>query len=338
MSYELVIRVVYPLKHGKMVLRTDADWDKDVEPSSVYPDQTEFFFHVRTDRPYLYFKPVIVDEGRLFWSQGDNYLATLGATSGRDLYPFFFSPPAGTITDPIPIESELDSSPHRIRIYLPPGYKENTLKRYPTLYMHDGKNLFFPEEAFLGVEWQIDENMDVLDAMNAIDRVLVVGIYANDRRDEYTPPGCQGYGRFVVESLKPWIDEKYRTLTGAENTAVMGSSLGGLVSLYLAWEWPDVFGKVACLSSTFSRNPELMESIAKGPRKKLKFYLDTGWPGDNYEVTRSMRDLLLRKGYRVGEDLLYLAFPHNPHNEQSWATRVHIPFQFFFARVPYFAR
>ena len=110
----------------------------------------------------------------------------------------------------------------------------------------------------------------------------------------------------------------------------MGSSLGGVVSFYLGWQWPDVFGNAACMSSTFTYNDDLMERVAGEAKRDVRFYLDSGWPRDNYEVTRGMRDLLVRRGYRFGEDLLYFAFPNALHNERSWAVRSHIPFQFFF--------
>jgi hypothetical protein len=125
---------------------------------------------------------------------------------------------------------------HRFRVFLPPGYHENTLKRYPVLYMHDGHNLFIKEEAFVGNTWRTDEVINMLDKMNAIEEVIVVGIHPHDRMNEYTIPGYEDYGRFLVENLKPLIDGKYRTLTDPANTAAMGSSLGGVVSFYLGWQ------------------------------------------------------------------------------------------------------
>ena len=122
-------------------------------------------------------------------------------------------------------------------------------------------------------------------------------------------PGYEDYGRFLVESLKPLIDGKYRTLTGPANTAAMGSSLGGVVSFYLGWQWPEVFGKIACLSSTFTYRDNLLDRVSTESKRKLRIYLDSGWPGDNYEATRSMRDRLIWKGYRPGSELFYLAFP-----------------------------
>jgi pimeloyl-ACP methyl ester carboxylesterase len=122
-------------------------------------------------------------------------------------------------------------------------------------------------------------------------------------------PGYEDYGRFLVERLKPLIDTKYRTFTGPMNTAVMGSSLGGVVSFYLGWQWPSVFGKMACLSSTFTYRDNLLDRVSSEPKRSIRIYLDSGWPGDNYEPTRSMRDRLIWKGYRPGSELFYLAFP-----------------------------
>src|SRR5207245_4666769 len=91
---------------------------------------------------------------------------------------------------------------HWFRVFLPPGYHENTLKRYPVLYMHDGNNLFLKEEAFLGNTWRTDEVLNVLDRMNAIEEVIVVGIFPNDRMREYTAPGYEEKGRVLIDPLK----------------------------------------------------------------------------------------------------------------------------------------
>ncbi len=335
MSYTFPIHVHYPLRRGRMFLRADTDWGQDIEPKAVAPDRSVHHFELQTSRPFAYFKPVIRHDDRLVWSAGKNYLVTYGDADGRDTYPYFYSDPTGTVSDPIPVANDRGEV-YRIRVYEPPGYRENTLKRYPVLYMHDGKNLFFPDEAFLGVEWEVDETMDRLNAMNAIKLALVVGIQANERERDYTPPGCKDYCRFIAKTLKPTVDHLYRTLPDARNTGVMGSSLGGLVSLELAWSYAASFGMAGCMSSTFQRDPDLIPRIVSEGKKPLKIYLDSGWPGDNYEITRCMRDALAAVGYETGKELLYLAFPGDPHNEHAWATRVHIPFQFFFARVPSF--
>jgi enterochelin esterase-like enzyme len=166
--------------------------------------------------------------------------------------------------------------------------------------------------------------------MNALRQVIVVGLFATDRERAYTRPGYEEFGRQLVEIVKPSIDRDYRTLPSSSATAVMGSSLGGVVSLYLAWQYPTVFGMAACLSSTFGWADDLGARIASEPRRPIRVYLDSGWPGDNYEATRAVHALLVSRGYVDGRDLDYLAYPDGRHDERSWAMRVHVPFQRFF--------
>jgi enterochelin esterase-like enzyme len=214
-------------------------------------------------------------------------------------------------------------------VYLPAGYDENTCRNLPVIYMQDGRNLFFPQEAFLGQDWGVEGKLALLNGMNAVEQMIVVGIYSADRMQEYTSPGYEAYGRSIVEEIKPYIDSHFRTYPGRRATAVMGSSLGGVVSFYMAWQWPEVFGAVGCLSSTFTHKDDLVERVLVEPRRDVRFYIDTGWPGDNYEVGLAMAVALAERGYRYGHDFLYFAFPNAGHSERDWSQRLHIPFQFF---------
>lgn len=335
MTNQLTVRVIYPTANGQIILRRSLDWNENVAATNVSQDGTISEFHLASNQPFLYFKPCLLDSNGLNWSLGNNYLAILNG-SVKDIYPRFFSEAGSRISDIINFPSTILQKDCRIRIYHPPGYDENYLKRYPILYMHDGSNLFFPNEAFMHREWQIDETLDLLDRMNVIDKVVVIAVYAEDRMNDYTQPGYYNYGRFLVEELKPEVDRALRILPGPQNSAVMGSSLGGVVSFFLAWNWPNVFGKAACLSSTFNFRDNLLDRVTMEAKPPIEIYLDSGWPGDNYEVTRSMRDLLVRRGYEAGRDLLYFAFPNAEHDESYWATRTHIPFQFFFGKSPIF--
>ncbi len=310
-----LIRVVYPTDGGRIALRTEENWDANIEARSIRANGGVSEFQVETERPYFYFKPVLLRGSATLWSRGENFLAVATSGAPLEIHPYFREETRCSVCELMPPLASPSGRQHRFRVFLPPGYYENTLKKYPVIYMHDGHNLFFKEEAFVGNTWRTDEVLGMLDKMNAIEEVVVVGIHPNDRMTEYTSPGYEDYGRFIVETLKPLIDTKYRTLAGSSNTAVMGSSLGGVVSFYLGWQWPDVFGKVACLSSTFA-------------------YRD--WPADNYEPTRSMRDRLIWKGYRTGSELFYLAFPEAKHDENAWAVRSPIPFQFLFGKLPAF--
>jgi len=321
------ICVSYPVTHGHLVLRTDRDWERDVLPSST--SATEAWFDVEMTTPSLELKPCLREGDAIHWACGPNSVLTRHE-SNRELWPFFFSDERGRVSDVMPIAHE--GCVHAVRVYHPPGYDENTLRRFPVLYMQDGANLFSPEDAFGGREWRVDETMDLIGRMNLIQRCLVVGIAPEDREREYTRPGYDRYGRFVVEKLKPLIDAKLRTRREPSATVVMGSSLGGVAALHLAWKWPEVFGRVACLSSTFGLYDDLLERISVDPKRPLLIYLDSGWPMDNFAATNAMRDLLLSRGYRLGVDLLHFSFPDGVHAEDSWAARLHLPFQFFLGR------
>ncbi len=332
---EIVVRVVYPLQPAdRLVLRCDLDWERDIAADAVSADRTSTVFRFRGAAAFHYFKPLLYRGDELRWSQGNNYLALGGEAGagqeGREIYPYFFGDPSCSARELITLGS--GEGRHELRVFDPPGYEENHLKRYPVLYMQDGQNLFFPDEAFGGQSWRIGETLAVLDQMNAVDKMIVVGIYPRSRNREYTRPGYREYGRFLVEELKPHVDRHFRTLGDAASTAVMGSSLGGVVSFYLAWEYPQVFGMAACMSSTFGWNDDLRERVAAEEKRPVRFYLDSGWPRDNYEVTRDMRTRLLQRGYEDGRDLHYLAFPEAMHNERFWALRAHIPIQLFFGR------
>lgn len=324
----MVVR--YPLSEGRLVLRVDSDWERNLEPVAVRDGNT-FAFEWPAQQPFGYFKPVIVGVGPDRWSVGANYLALHGPSSS--VYPYFEAHARCAECEVREITDTSGRVVQRFRAFYPPGYFENTLQRFPVLYMQDGQNLFFPGEAFGGAHWRIAETLTVLESMNAIRQVIVVGLYAEEREVAYTMPGYVDYGRQLVESVKPAIDRDYRTLTAPAATAVMGSSLGGVVSLHLAWQYPEVFGMAACLSSTFGWRDDLRERIALQAQRPIRIYLDSGWPGDNYEATRAMHALLVSRGYRDGHNLDYLAFPQAQHNEGHWAMRVHIPFQQFFGEA-----
>jgi predicted alpha/beta superfamily hydrolase len=335
-AYKQLIRVIYPQERGRIALRTDDDWEVNVEAVGRNGRTTKF--QIDTAKPYFYFKPVLVSDGTTMWSQGENCLAVATSGAPLEVHPYFKEDTHCSVCELMPPLAGPSGVEHRFRVFLPPGYYENTLKHYPVLYMHDGHNLFFKEEAFVGNTWRTDEVLKMLDKMNAIEKVIVIGIFPHDRMTEYTMPGYEDYGRFLIETLKPLIDSKYRTLPGPKTTAVMGSSLGGVVSFYLGWQWPDVFGKIGCISSTFTYRDNLLDRVSSEPKRKIQIYLDSGWPGDNYESTRSMRDRLIWKGYRPGSELLYLAFPEAKHDENAWAARSPIPFQFLFGKLPQFSK
>lgn len=327
---DTVVRVHYPVTRGRIVLRSDSDWASDIEASVVTDDGRCAEFRLKLEGPFSYFKPVLQLDDAHHWARGKNYLALAHDPASREIYPHFFDDGGCTVCDIQTLAASDSSAPYRYRVFTPPGYRENTLKRYPVLYLQDGQNVFFPSESYSGADWRIRETLGVLNDMSAIDKVLAVAIYPSDREKDYTLPGYEGYGRFVTRALKPVVDAAFRTLGGPQDTAVMGASLGGVVSLYLAWHWPEIFGMTACLSSTFGLRDDLRARIAVEAPGNVRVYLDSGWPQDNFEVTRDMVALLLSRGYSFDHDLLYLAFPGATHDEKAWALRTHIPFQFWF--------
>lgn len=322
------VTIRYPLGTDRLVLRTAADWDADLHPVELAPEFA--VFEVPIQGINLALKPCLLRGNQFFWSKGSDYVLSANEPD-PEIWPFFFANDRGRVGAIAEVAGAERS--HALRVYLPPGYDENSLRRYPVLYMQDGKNLFFPDEAFGGNEWQVDETMDRLDRMNAVRKVIVVGVAAADRMKDYTLPGYIEYGEFLVNHIKPVIDRDYRTRPDAANTVVMGSSLGGVVSLYLAWRYPEVFGGAACLSSTFGYQDDLFKRIAAEPRRPIRVYLDSGWPRDNFDATNAMRDLLLQRGFRLGTDLMQFSFPEGLHSEDSWAERIHLPFQYFFGRA-----
>ncbi|WP_419190941.1 alpha/beta hydrolase [Saltatorellus ferox] len=325
------IRVHYPANQGKITLRTDADWDQDVQPIGVSDEGRSHTFELFPDSPFVYYKALLHAEGEPRWSAGPNRLATSGAARDHDSFPYF--QPSGAQLTPLE-ELSSEHGTWSIRAFLPPGYDENTCHRYPVLYMQDGHNLFHPEESAVGQEWDVQDTLHQLDIMTSIEQVIVIGVYPSDRMRDYTQAGGGAYRQFLVETLVPHVNATYRTLEGPEHTAILGSSLGAVAALDCAWSHPEHFGMAGCLSGTFGYDDTLATRVLEGPRPELRIYLDSGWPRDNFEVTRDMRARLVRAGFVEGIDLVYHAFPGARHSEADWGDRVHLPLQYFFGHRP----
>jgi predicted alpha/beta superfamily hydrolase len=238
-------------------------------------------------------------------------------------------------------------------VYRPPGYEPDNRQRYPVLYLHDGQNLFDGTTSFIpGQDWRVGLTAQQLITSGAIQPLIIVGIYntGKDRIAEYTPVrdstsklggGADLYGRMLVEELKPFIDANYRTLKVASQTGVGGSSLGGLVSLYLALKYPQIFGKVAAISpSVWFGDRAIVRYVNKlGRRPKLRIWLDTGTregrsPAESQKTltnVRVLRDTLVRKGWKLGKDLRYFEAEGAEHSELAWAKRVEPMLEFLFA-------
>jgi len=220
-------------------------------------------------------------------------------------------------------------------VWLPPGYNLNPSKSYPVLYMHDGQNLIDPKISYAGKDWQVDETVTRLIKEYKIKEVIVVGIYnTGDRLEEYsdTEKG-EKYLKFLIEELKAFVDSKYKTLPDPNNTAIMGSSMGGLASFLAAWKHPEVFSMAGCMSSSFYFNDDKVFKMLdeySGPKKHIKFYIDHG--EDGLVRGQKMFCKLTKMGYIIGTDLDYYFAPGAEHNESEWAKRLERPLLFFFGR------
>lgn len=178
------------------------------------------------------------------------------------------------------IEAPQLKTSKKIWIYLPEGYSATAKKKYSVIYMHDAQNLFDKKTSFVG-EWNVDEKLDSLKA-----QVIVVGIeHGNEKRiDELTPFKNEKYGGgkadeyvdFIVKTLKPYIDKNYQTKTKAKNTLIMGSSLGGLVSYYAVFKYPEIFGKAGVFSPSFWFSNDIYTLTEKAPKNKTKIYFLCG--------------------------------------------------------------
>jgi len=322
------LRVDYPAGNGRILLRTEQDWDEDIEPVSISDDGSISTFELEADQPFLYFKPCLIRDDGFHWCVGPNKLLLMEESDKRICYPNFFSSDKGTFSELVEFPSQILGRNHRFRAYLPPGYYENTHAFYAVAFMQDGQNLFFPEEAFMGREWQVDETQDTLASMSAVEDFIFIGIYAEDRIRDYTSPGYELYARSLAKEIVPETEKRFRVLTHRRRRSVWGSSLGGVVSFFSVWEHPDVFGTAVCMSSTFSHKDNLIDRVLTEPPRNVIFYLDSGWPSDNYEVTLGMAMALVSRGWRYGHNVFHLTFPRAEHDEIAWGLRLHLPVQF----------
>jgi predicted alpha/beta superfamily hydrolase len=249
--------------------------------------------------------------------------------------------------------------PRRVDIWMPPTYTEDPAQRFKVLYMHDGENVFDPSSSkWSHTDWGIDETVTRLMTEGKIQPTIVVAIWSTDIRvAEYMPqklpqtPAYAGltrmikkwvsseicsdnYLRFIVEELKPFVDANYRTLPGQRDTAIMGSSMGGLISMYAFCEYPQVFGDAGCVSTHFpiGRGIALkyMQEHLPDPGSH-KFYFDYGTKtlDKNYEKYQKKADeILASAGYTQPENWITRKFEGHEHSEVYWRKRVHIPLEF----------
>jgi predicted alpha/beta superfamily hydrolase len=228
-----------------------------------------------------------------------------------------------------------------ITVYLPPSYPAAADRRYPVLYMHDGQNLFDARTSFAG-EWDVDGVIDATSAEGL--EAIVVGIpnMGQERCNEYSPFDDPRHGpakgdaylSFVTDTIKPIIDADFRTKASPDQTGIVGSSMGGLISLYGFMKRPDVFGLTGVMSpALWYGQRQIFDFLAQQEEARGRIYVDVGTKEGSEElrdVTR-LRDQLLDIGYRHGDDLLFIVEFGAGHNEQAWARRMKKMLAFFLA-------
>jgi enterochelin esterase-like enzyme len=278
---------------------------------------------------------------------------------------------AGTIVDLGILKSKY-ADPRRVVVWLPPGYSARGPK-YAVLYMHDGQNLFDKATAGYGMEWEVDEHLSSLIADRKVRPTIVVGIWNTPKRlQEYVPskafnglptayrekvralyggePLSDGYLKFIVRELRPTIDKRFNVKTDRANTAILGSSMGALISLYAIDEYPQIFGAAGMMSTHWPLviNPDNTpvsdadyEVVSSSFERYLaaalpdpathKLYFDHGSETLDavYKRYQDRVDAVVaRRGYVQGVNWMTRSFPGQKHNEISWASRIDIPLQF----------
>jgi predicted alpha/beta superfamily hydrolase len=237
--------------------------------------------------------------------------------------------------------------PRDIIVYLPPDYNSARSRRYPVLYLHDGQNIFDAATAFNNNEWGVDEVAEELIVSGEIEPLIVVGIYNTGlkRVSEYTHvPDYRGrgglareYGKMIASDLKPFMDREYRTLPNSANTGLGGSSLGGLVTMYLGLRYPEVFGKLLVMSpSVWWGNRDILKKVHRTSHKaSQRIWLDVGTcegsnPKSCLRNVEDLRDALILKGWRIGCDLKFVADQGAGHDEKAWGARIRDALKFLF--------
>jgi predicted alpha/beta superfamily hydrolase len=231
-------------------------------------------------------------------------------------------------------------------VYLPPNYDQDATHRYPVLYLQDGENVFDIATCFWpGFERHFDERAEMLIGQQEIEPLIIVGIYSTklERINEYTPTKSRDinrggeadlYGRMLVEEIKPFIDGQYRTLPGRANTGLGGSSLGGLVSLYIGFRYPQVFGKLAITSPAAYWDDEMIvryvKSLPQRNQSKLFLSVGSGEPQLFVGPTRDLHEALVAKGWKQGKNFFYSEPPVTEHRSGAWTQGVDMLLEFLF--------
>lgn len=252
----------------------------------------------------------------------------------------------------------------RVDVWLPENFSPE--EKYAVIYMHDGQNLFDPEFAFGGQIWAADEALQTLISSRKVIPAIIVGIWNSPKKiQEYLPmeaydllpddlrmilqsertdrPISDRYLKFIVHELKPFIDKNFPTLPDRRNTFIIGSSLGGLISVYALAVYPEIFGGAACLSTHWPLSLEhnepgfsqpfirwLGHNLPPPALHKIYFDFGTETLDERYPMHQQQMDAVMTAlGYPPDELWITRKFPGDAHNEAAWRRRVQVPMEFF---------
>lgn len=253
----------------------------------------------------------------------------------------------------------------KVDIWLPEGY--SSLKEYSVLYMHDGQMLYDSSSSWNKKSWRVDSTIQKLINEKQIDEVIVVGIWNSPTRHaeyfpqkavpyieeqqknellKYMPSGllADNYLKFIVNELKPFVDQTFSTKKEKEHTFIAGSSMGGLISLYALCEYPDIFGGAACLSThwigTLENNGQIPDALNQYIQLALpspeghKIYFDHGTVGldANYPAYQKIIDQTLKQKKYDESCTISIEFKGENHNEDYWAARFSYPLKFLLGK------
>ena len=259
-----------------------------------------------------------------------------------------------------------------VSVWLPADYGKSK-RRYRVLYMHDGQNIFGASHAFGGQSWRMDLAMEARQRAVVGSDAIIVGVWnTSTRRQDFSPAGVEaamdskllartveehggpalsdGYLRFLVDELKPMIDRDYLTRPEKDSTFIMGSSMGGLISLYAICEYPNLFGGAGCLSTHWTllsaaesyskpdlETPAMIQAFATYLKRKLpkagqnRIWMDHGTLNLDafYQPYQVAMDQVFRdRGWQQGKDFDSRVYEGADHNEASWRARIHEPLTF----------
>jgi enterochelin esterase-like enzyme len=263
-------------------------------------------------------------------------------------------------------------NPRNIDVWLPEGYDSGV--KHAVLYMQDGQMLFDSTTTWNKQEWHVDEVISKMLLEGKIKDCIVVGICNNNeyRNSEYFPvvaldglmeptrssivknllknkPQSDNYLKFIVGELKPYIDKTFSTFDDPLNTIIIGSDMGGLISVYAFCKYPEVFGGAACISTHWPiigtgwlYNPQITESTARAFREYLssnlpspprgKIYFDYGTENNLYKPSQQLVDTLMKKAGYTSVNWITREFNDPDHSERSWSKRLHVPLEFLLGK------